>query len=123
MPVYQTIIDEFKRHFHDPDFHAERFFTFHDDPEVSKMAVEMIAEKYQLDAKDDQRLGELVTQLLYEIKLTLINQQLEEMTRSLQQAQAENNTDRMRQLLSLQPELIKARNEICKLLGNRVINI
>ncbi|MCR5050132.1 MAG: DNA primase [Paludibacteraceae bacterium] len=139
-PVYQKIIDEFKLHSKEPDFCAESFFKFHPDPDISAMAIDMIADKYQLstiyarqsisenvqrqvNVGDESRLGELVTQLLYEIKLTVINLQIEELDAGLKEAQAAGDMERQLQLLAHQPELINARNQICKILGNRVINI
>ncbi len=123
-PVYQTIIDEFKRHCKDADFKAESFYKFHPDPAVSALAVDMIAEQYQADApKDEARLGELVTQLLYEIKLTVINMQIAALEADLKEAQAKNDVDRQMLLLQHHPQLLAQRNEICKLLGNRIINL
>lgn len=123
-PVYQTIIDEFKRHSKDEGFKAETFFKFHPDPQVSALAIDMIADKYRfVQADSEARLGELVTQLLYEIKLTVVNIQIEEVEKWLKEAQANNDWERQMQLLAHQPELLAQRNEICKILGNRVISI
>ena len=123
-PVYQAIIDEFKRHYKDEGFKAEDFFKFHPDPAISALAIDMIAEKYQYASFNHEgRLGELVTQFLYEIKLTVINQQIEELEQNLKEAQASGNWDRQMQLLAYQPQLLQARNDLCKLLGNRVINV
>lgn len=123
-PVYQAIIDEFKRHCKDEGFKAEEFFKFHPDQAISALAIDMIAEKYQYASFNHEgRLGELVTQFLYEIKLTVINQQIEELEQNLKEAQASGNWDRQMQLLAYQPQLLQARNDLCKLLGNRVINV
>ena len=123
-PVYQAIIDEFKRHCKDEGFKAEDFFKFHPDQAISALAIDMIAEKYQYASFNHEgRLGELVTQFLYEIKLTVINQQIEELEQNLKEAQASGNWDRQMQLLAYQPQLLQARNDLCKLLGNRVINV
>lgn len=123
-PVYQTMIDEFKAHYKDPGFKAEPFFKFHSDPAVSALAIDMIADKYRLaETENDAQLGELVTRMLYEIKLTVINMQIDELDNRLKDAQANGDTNTQLQLLSYQPALIKQRNEICKILGNRVINI
>ena len=123
-PVYQTIIDEFKRHCKDEHFKAETFYKFHPDPAVSALAVDMIAEKYQdVVPKDESRLGELVTQLLYEIKLTVINMQIATLEADLKEAQAKNDVDRQMLLLQHHPQLLAQRNDICKLLGNRIINL
>ena len=123
-PVYQAIIDEFKRHCKDEGFKAEDFFKFHPDQAISALAIDMIAEKYQYASFNHEgRLGELMTQFLYEIKLTVINQQIEELEQNLKEAQASGNWDRQMQLLAYQPQLLQARNDLCKLLGNRVINV
>ena len=122
--VYQTIMDEFKRHFKDPGFKAEQFYKFHQDPKVSAMAIDMIAEQYQFaQPESDLQLGELATRLLYEIKLTVINLQIEELETGLKDAQAANDWERQMQILAHQPQLLAQRNEICRRLGNRVINV
>ena len=122
--VFQTIMDEFKRHYKDPGFKAETFYKFHSDPLISAMAVDMIAEKYQDVSPDfEARLGELVTQLLFEIKLTVINMQIADLEQGLKDAQANNDMDRQMQLLAYQPQLLEQRNQICKILGNRVISV
>ena len=139
-PIFQQIIDEFKRHFKDEGFKAETFFKFHPDPQLSALAIDMIAERYQLSSlyshqnisenvtrkvqdNSEMRLGELVTQLLFEIKLTVINMQVEKLEADIKEAQAANDVDRQLRLLSFQPELLAQRNEICKRLGNRIINL
>jgi hypothetical protein len=82
----------------------------------------MIADKYRFAETDaEKHLGELVTRLLYEIKLTVINMQIENLEERLKKAQAERDDTIQLQLLAYHPALINQRNEICKLLGNRVI--
>ncbi|MBR4432015.1 MAG: DNA primase [Paludibacteraceae bacterium] len=122
--IYQTLIDEFKQHSKDEGFKAEQYFKFHPDPQVSALAIDMIVDRYQLvKAETEVQLGELVTRLLYEIKLTVVNMQIEELEAGLKEAQASNDVHRQMQLMAHHPQLLKARNEICKILGNRVINI
>ena len=123
-PIYQTMIDEFKAHYKDPEFKAEQFFKFHPDPAISALAIDMIADKYRFASMDNEsHLGELVTRLLYEIKLTAINIQIDDLDKQLKAAQEIGDTNAQLQLLSYQPALIRQRNEICKQLGNRVINL
>ena len=124
LPVYQKLIDEFRAHSTDPGFQAERFFKFHSDPQLSALAINMIADKYEFaKPENDIQMGELVTRLLYEIKLTVINMQIEELKNELDLAQKNNDFARQMQLLAHQPQLLNQRNEICKILGNRVINV
>jgi DNA primase len=122
LPVYQTMIDEFKAHYKEPGFKAEPFFKFHSDPAVSALAIDMIADKYRFVTMDSEaHLGELVTRLLYEVKLTVINMQIDDLERRLKEAQKIGDSDAQLQLLGYQPALLAQRNEICKILGNRVI--
>jgi len=123
-PIYQTLIDEFKAHGKDEGFKAQSFFTFHSNPQLSALAVEMIAERYQfVKPEQEARLGELVAQLLYEIKLTVVNMQIDSLEDRIKQAQAAGDVNTQLQLLGQQPQLIAMRNELCKVLGNRVINV
>ena len=122
--VYQTMQDEFMQHQHDEGFKAETFFTFHADPAVSSVAIDMIADKYQfVKPENDVKLGELVTQLLFEIKLTVVNMQIAKLEEDLKDAEAQGDVQRQFQLLARQPELLQARNDLCKVLGNRVLSV
>ncbi len=123
-PVYQEMIDEFNLHFQDEGFKAETFYKFHPNPQISSLAVEMIAEKYRFaNSEKDLKLGELVVRLIYEIKLTVINMQIEKVDADLKDAQTTGNWERQMQLLKYQPQLLEQRNMICKILGNRVISV
>ena len=84
----------------------------------------MIADKYRFTSyKGEERLGELVTRLLFEIKLTVVNMQIAELEQNLKAAQDAGDVTQQFALLKHQPELLHMRNELCKVLGNRVINI
>lgn len=123
-PVYQVIMDEFLQHYKDEGFVSEQFFKFHPNQQVSALAVDMIAEKYRFATPDNEgRLGALVTQLLYEIKLTVIKMQIDQLEADLKAAQEAQDWNKQLELLRYQPELLAQRNEICRILGNRVINV
>ncbi len=139
-PVYQKIIDEFKQHSGEEGFKAESFFKFHPDPDISAMAIDMIADKYQLSTiysrqsisenvqrqvttSDESRLGEMVTQMLYEIKLTVINMQIDQLNQALKEAQASDDWERQKSLLAHQPLLMERQRELCKVLGNRIVTL
>ncbi len=67
--THRRILKEAEEHLHDAHFTAERYFMTHPDPQVSKLAVDMVSERYQLSkyhskaqkiVTDDERLHELV---------------------------------------------------------------
>lgn len=138
-PLYQKIVDEFSAHNSEPGFEAEKFFKFHQDPQVSSLAVELIADKYQLSRifsrqnisenvvqeigqqSDADRLTEIVPQLLLELKYTIINMRIDKMTEMMKQAQENDDWELLRELLSSQPALLDIKNQISRQLGNRVI--
>lgn len=133
-PVYQKIIDEFLLHCKEEGFESETFFKIHSDAEISLAAVEFITDHYQLstlfldnspiDQKQKNRfdnIGALVVQYLYEIKLTVINIQIDKVNKELKAAESGNDLERQNLLLSYQTQLINQRNLICKKLGNRII--
>lgn len=139
--LYQKVISEFLGHEKDPGFAAERFFKFHPDPEVMQLAIDLIADKYQLSSiytkqnvsenitrsvkvqTDEDKLAELVPQLLLELKFTIVNQRIEQLGKMIRQAEADNDFELLSQLLSTQPALLEIKNTICKQLGNRVITL
>lgn len=139
--LYKKVLDEFIAHQHDEGFEAERFFKFHPDPEVMNLAIDLIADKYQLStiftkqsvsenvtrevkiATDEDKLPELVPQLLLELKYTIVNQRIDELSKMIHQAEIENDFELLGQLVASQPMLMEIKNEICKQLGNRVITL
>lgn len=138
--LFAKVVAEYQAHCHDEGFIAEAFFKFHTDPQVSALAVDLIAERYQLSQMymkqtvsenvvktiegntELQQLPSTITTLLLELKLTIVNQRIDELEQQLAEAQRENDWEKMKPLLALQPQLLGVRNEYCRLLGNRVMN-
>lgn len=132
----QTVADEYLAHCHDTGFVAETFFKFHANPAVSSLAVDLIADRYQLsqiyskqsisenvvqEVKPEEpaeQLDKLVGRLLLEIKLTVIEIRLDEVE---QQLKTDSDWEQKKAQLAVQSQLLEVRNIICRQLGNRVI--
>ena len=130
--LYQKILDEFNAHKNDAGFKAETFFKFHADPEISKIAIDLIADKYQLSSifstqsvsenvsvhvkkrSINEELCELVPKLLLELKYTVINERIDQLEQTLKQAQADGNWDLIRELLATQPQLLDIQKKLNK---------
>ncbi len=139
--LYQKILDEFMSHCNESGFTAENFFKFHSDPAISQLAVNLIADKYQLSRifsrqsisdnvvqkvnvkSDGEQLTELVPQLLLELKYTIVNMRIDKMNEMIKEAQENDNWELLRELLSGQPALLDIKNQISKQLGNRIITL
>ena len=135
-PLFQTVADEYTAHRHDTGFVAETFFKFHPNPAVSSLAVDLIADRYQLSQiyskqsisenvvqevqQNDktEQLDKLVGRLLLEIKLTVIEIRLDEVE---QQLRNDSDWEQKKAQLAAQSQLLEVRNIICRQLGNRVI--
>lgn len=140
-PLYQTILAEYKKHHTEDGFVAETFFKYHPNGQISTLAVELISEKYQLSKihghqnisenikaevqlpTDADRLTELIPHLLFELKLTLVNQKIAELKLMLKTAQENNDEELMFTLLQQQPLLESIKRQLCNELGQRIILI
>lgn len=138
-PLYSKIIEEYNAHHADEGFVAANFFQYHPDVEVSRLAVNLIADKYQLSAIYNQQsvsenvvqevkpqtdadiLPELVPRLLLELKYTIVNERIDAMQVMLRDAQSRNDWELMRTILAQQPQLLEIRRQLCAALGNRVV--
>lgn len=135
--LFQKIADEYTAHCHDENFVAENYYKFHPDNEISTLAIKLIADRYQLsrifakqsisdnvvqeveETDDDaDRLQELVTRMLLEIKLTVVEQRVDEVE---QQLKVVSDWEQQKALIAASAQLLDIRNALCKQLGNRVI--
>ena len=133
-PLYAKMIAEYDQHCHDEGFTAATFFKFHVDPDINKLAIELIADQYQLsnlyqekdpkkarDPRHTQQLAAMVIRLVLELKYTIINLRLDDLDLHLREAQEKGNDNMVMELLKIQPILFDARNKIGKELGDRLI--
>ncbi len=141
-PIYQKVLEELRKHLTDENFVAETFFKYHTDPQISSLAgdliSEIISEKYPKSkiynrknisenvnvsiepSSDEDELGELVPHLLYELKLALVNRQIDNLRLLLQHAQDNNDDETAFRLLRQQPVLEQIKRTLCLALGQRI---
>ena len=138
-PLYQLILDEYMAHYQEPNWVAAKYFQHHPKAEVSQFAVDMLADTYELSRmyskqmvsenvvkevnvpSDLDILPELVQRMLLELKYTIVNERIDSMQTMLKEAQKHNDWELIRTILEQQPMLMDIRQQLCKVLGNRVI--
>jgi DNA primase len=138
-PMYELIIDEYIAHYQEPNWVAATYYQYHTNIELSQFAVEMLTDKYQLSRmyarqavsenvvkevempSDLDILPDLVQRMLLELKYTLVNERISALQKMLEMATQQGNWELQRDILAQQPLLNSIRQNICKLLGNRVI--
>ena len=138
-PLHQRILDEYLVHYKEPNWIAAAYFQYHPDIQISQVAVEMLADKYQLSrmysrqavsenvvkevdpSLTQETLSELTIRLLLELKYTIVNERIEAMKKMLKDAQKNGDWDLQCKILEQQPQLLLIRQQLCQALGNRVI--
>lgn len=137
--LYQLIMDEYMAHYKEPNWVAANYFQYHPNGDISQLAVNMLADKYQLSRmyakqmvsenvvkevdmpSDVDMLPDMVQRLLLELKYTIVNERIDTMQTMLKEAQMRDDWELIRTILEQQPMLIDIRQQLCKALGNRVI--
>lgn len=138
--LFGWIVDEYRRHCHDQGFVAETFFKYHPDPKISALAVELIVDRYQLSqmfskqtisenvvktiSNDVSRaqLATTITTLLLELKLTIMNNRIDEVECLMKEIAGMGNNEALQPLLQQYKQLRTVRDQLCQMLGNRVMN-
>ena len=137
-PLHKLVIDEYIANYQTPQFVASVFFQHHPNAAISQLAVDMIADKYQISRMYTKRsisenvvqevqqdethiLPELVQRLLLELKYTVVDERIDSMQRLLKEAQERDDWQLITAILEQQPQLMDIRTQLCRALGNRVI--
>jgi DNA primase len=138
-PLYRMVIDEYMAHYQEEGWVAANFYQHYPDMRLSQLAVEMLADKYQLSRIYAQQmvsenvvketdlpseldiLPDLVQRMLLELKFAIVNERIDSMQALLTEAQKNDDWVLIRAILEQQPQLMNIRQVLCKALGNRVI--
>ena len=117
--------------FEEDSEHLERYFLTHPDKNISKLAVDMISEKYQLskihtkfqkiDTEED-RLADLVPRALYELKNAIVCQNIKQINDELKKAGKTKDLEKVNSLMSELSTLYEVKAALAKQLGERIVN-
>lgn len=126
----QKIIAEFKRQAENFEVPEAKFFFSHEDEEVSRLAIDSIATKYEISPNwnDDKRkifvpeekdqMKDLVNQLIFRVKKNKIEQ---EMHRIREELKATPDPDNMQLLIAKYQKLKEGEKLLGDLLGNTIV--
>lgn len=129
-PLHRQMLTEAANHLHDAGFCAERYFLSHPDPEISKLSVELISNRYQLSKyhtktqkilADEERLLELVPTLIINFKYAIVSEELKHMLQALQDPALASDNERCNELMKRYNSLREVQNIMAKRLGDRVV--
>ena len=129
-PLHRQMLSEAAAHMHDSNFIAERYFLAHPDPTISKLAAEMINDRYQLSkyhsksqkiVTDEERLYELVPALMINFKYAIVSEELRHMMSALQDPAVANNEEKCNAIMKRYSEMREVQRIMAKRLGDRVV--
>ena len=127
-PLHRKILAEAEAHLHDSNFTAERYFLAHPDPTISKLAADMINDRYQLSKsnsqamiKDEERLHELVPHQLIDFKLAILEEDMKYTLQALNNPEVVANADKCLEVMAHFKELSELQKIMAKRAGDRVV--
>ena len=127
-PMHRRILTEAEMHVHEDNFSAERHFLTHPDAQITRLAADLINEKYQLSKsneealiKDDDRLHELVLHLLIDFKLAILEEDMKQTVQKLNQPEVAGNMELCMKIMEHYKNLTETLKELAKKAGDRVV--
>lgn len=129
--MYSSMLDEYIAKYLQDNFFSEKFFLHHPNSEISLIAADLIAEKYQLSkihsktkkiVPDVDRLIEFVPRIVFEFKYSIIMDRIKQKLIEMHEAQKLKNNLLVDEVQKEVGQLGIAKNTLSKTLGDRVIN-
>lgn len=128
VPTAQVILDHAMKHIHDEGFVAEKYFLNHPDQQLSQTAFQLCTDKEELSkyhsrtgqvTADGNRLLELTTHVLADMKLSIVRQQIQSVMADIKNPSTPKA--QAMQLLAKFKELKDAESRLAKECGDRVL--
>ena len=127
-PIHRKLLTEAETHLSDTNFCAERYFLAHPNPAISRMAADLISDRYRLSksneeamTKDEDRLHELIPHLLIDFKLSILEEDMKQTIQQLHQPEVAKDALRAMSVMKHYKELTETLKEMAKRAGDRVI--
>ena len=137
-PLYSQIFEEAYKQAADADFQPSRYFISHSDSNISKLATEMLSDKYQLSKIHAKALGEdlnddksrlleensleiLIPRVTTELKNAYIMQQISVVMKAIKEAQKKDDFETTLKLLEEKKKLEEIKKLLAKMLGEQVV--
>ncbi len=124
-PLYNRILAETLEHCGEEGFQAQPYFANHHDVEISKLASQLIVNRYHLSASMQikEREGQLLSRvrhLISDLRMDILNSRMKDVKRELQNAG--NDMARVMPLLGKLNEIKQLRDQLATELGNDLGN-
>lgn len=130
-PLHRKILNEAIAHENDSQFTSVRFFLTHPDPEINKLAADMVSERYQLSKyhsksqkiiSDEERLYELIPRLLIDFKLSIVEEEMKHTLLALAQPEIAGNPKKAKEIMERYKTLHQTQMLMARNAGDRIVN-
>jgi DNA primase len=130
-PVYKRFVEIMAEHLEEKDFNAEKFFMSHPETFVSLTAASLMEERYQLSAifkdskpvEDGQRLLQLTRHIMADYQMEVLRLEIKDIEKQIQDPATLESPDKLKELQRRYQQLLSARTELSRVLGDRVVNL
>jgi DNA primase len=130
--LFRKIFSDVKDNYENDGFDPWKHFIYHSDAEVSKLATDLLSEKFieskrwtkagAFTEKEEEILDFLIPKIIYEYKLRKIKLMMEEIEKAIDVAAKENDFDRVIEEQSKYMNLKRVEKFLSEKLGSRAIN-
>lgn len=125
-PAYRTILEEGMAHIKEPTFVAQKFFINHPSPAVSELAFRLSANQVPLskvhgEASEDERLDEILPNLLANFKLQKVQTEIKSIIEQTKDPAVYGDKEKMKALMQKFNDKTKLAKTLAKESGDRVI--
>lgn len=126
-PVYKRFVELMAEHLDRKDFNTEKFFMSHPETFVSLTAASLMEERYQLSklfkdnmpTDDEAHLLKLTRHIMADYQMEVVRLEIKKTEKEIQEA----SSDTLASLQTRYQQLLLARAELSKILGDRVITL
>jgi len=130
-PVYRRFVEIMAEHIEEQDFNAEKFFMSHPETFVSLTAASLMEERYQLSAifkdnkpiEDGQRLLQLTRHIMADYQMEVLRIEIKDVEKQMNDPSTLESSDKLMELQRRYQQLLQARSELSRILGDRVVNL
>ena len=128
-PLFDQLLKESLLHISDEGFTAERYFITHANAQISRLAADLVEEKYQLSkyhsnvVNDADRLNDIIPHLLNDYKMSIIEQSLKDILNDLRQPSTMSDPIKCQETMLRYKQLMELKQQMAKILGDRVIGM
>ncbi len=129
-PLFKQMLNEAADLCKNDGFTASRYFLAHPDPNISKLAANLISEKYHLSKyhtkyreieQEKDRLDSFVLRDIYALKEAYILYKIKNIQAQIKEAQDEGNMEKIFSLMKTNAHLNEIKNVLSKELGERIV--